>query len=187
MSNGSSGRIDTIINVFISISYTPLIINKYKQPMVYINITVINKLIIFLILSFFIFIKSKILIINGTKIKLIIKPNDGVNIFDIPLVKFEKTGIPISPINIYNTIIISASMKGKISASSKTTSTCNVNDISDKGIDIYELTINSAKNILSIAIRLIVISYPKILSSKPAATAEPITPATLGPIACINR
>ena len=111
--------------------------------MVYINIIVINKLIIFLILSFLIFIKSKIFIINGTKIKLIIKPNDGVNIFDIPLVKFEKTGIPISPINIYNTIIISASIKGKISASSKTTSTCNVNDISDKGIDIYEYRANN--------------------------------------------
>ena len=30
-------------------------------------------------------------------------------------------------------------------------------------------------------------TYPKKLSNIPAATAEPITPATLGPIACINR
>ena len=119
--------------------------------------------------------------------KLSINPNDGVNILDIPPVKLVNTGIPKSPIIIYIIIMISASIKGKISASSKTTSTCNVNDISDKGIDIYELTINSAKNILSIAIRFIVISYPKILRSNPAATAEPITPATLGPIACINR
>lgn len=29
--------------------------------------------------------------------------------------------------------------------------------------------------------------YPKKLSRIPAATAEPITPATLGPIACIRR
>ena len=127
------------------------------------------------------------LTIIGTNIKLNMKPNDGVNIFDIPPEKFENTGIPISPITIYIIIIISASIKGKISASSKTTSTCNVNDISDKGIDIYELTINSARKILSIAIRLIVMSYPKMLRSKPAATADPITPATLGPIACINR
>ncbi len=28
---------------------------------------------------------------------------------------------------------------------------------------------------------------PKIFSMKPAATAEPITPATLGPIACMRR
>ena len=29
--------------------------------------------------------------------------------------------------------------------------------------------------------------YPKKLNNIPAATAEPITPATLGPIACISR
>ena len=29
--------------------------------------------------------------------------------------------------------------------------------------------------------------YPKNPNSTPAATAEPITPATFGPIACINR
>ena len=29
--------------------------------------------------------------------------------------------------------------------------------------------------------------HQKIASKNPAATAEPITPATLGPIACINR
>ena len=152
----------------------------------------INNKLIKLINSVFsvsdlILISDNNLIIIGTKIKLIINPNDGVNILDTPPEKFENTGIPTSPINIYIIIIISASIKGKISASSKTTSTCNVNDISDIGIDIYVLTINSAKNILSIAIRLIVISYPRILSNNPAATAEPITPATLGPIACINR
>ena len=61
---------------------------------------------------------------------------EGVNIFEIPPVKLENTGIPKSPIVIYNIKIISASIKGKISASSKTTSTCNVNDISERGIDI---------------------------------------------------
>ena len=30
-------------------------------------------------------------------------------------------------------------------------------------------------------------SYPKKLRSTPAATAEPITPATFGPMACIRR
>ena len=30
-------------------------------------------------------------------------------------------------------------------------------------------------------------TYPKKDSNIPAATAEPITPATLGPIACISR
>ena len=30
-------------------------------------------------------------------------------------------------------------------------------------------------------------TYPKKLNKIPAATAEPITPATLGPIACISR
>ena len=29
--------------------------------------------------------------------------------------------------------------------------------------------------------------YPKNPNSTPAATAEPITPATFGPIACIKR
>ncbi len=29
--------------------------------------------------------------------------------------------------------------------------------------------------------------YPRKLRSTPAATAEPITPATLGPIACMSR
>ena len=29
--------------------------------------------------------------------------------------------------------------------------------------------------------------YPKKLNNMPAATAEPITPATLGAIACIRR
>lgn len=29
--------------------------------------------------------------------------------------------------------------------------------------------------------------YPKKLNSTPAATAEPITPATFGPMACIRR
>lgn len=31
------------------------------------------------------------------------------------------------------------------------------------------------------------ISYPKKPNKIPAATAEPITPATFGPIACINK
>lgn len=30
-------------------------------------------------------------------------------------------------------------------------------------------------------------SYPNMLNIIPAATAEPITPATFGPIACINK
>ena len=30
-------------------------------------------------------------------------------------------------------------------------------------------------------------SYPSIVRSTPAATAEPITPATFGPIACMRR
>ena len=94
------------------------------------------RIIISFILSFFILNNDIILTTNGTNIKLIIKPNDGVNILDRPPEKFENTGIPKSPIVIYSNIIISASIKGKISASSKTTSTCNVNDISESGIDI---------------------------------------------------
>ena len=31
------------------------------------------------------------------------------------------------------------------------------------------------------------VDYPSMLRRIPAATAEPITPATLGPIACINK
>ena len=187
ISNGISGMIDMKINVLILISYTSLIINKYKHPTIYITTKDIKQQKNDFKIFVFILICDVSFITIGTKIKLNINPNDGVNILDIPPVKLVNTGIPINPITIYIIIIISASIKGKISASSKTTSTCNVNDISDKGIDIYELTINSAKNILSIAIRLIVIFYPKILRSNPAATAEPITPATLGPIACINR
>ena len=30
-------------------------------------------------------------------------------------------------------------------------------------------------------------NYPQIASNTPAATAEPMTPATLGPIACISK
>ena len=33
----------------------------------------------------------------------------------------------------------------------------------------------------------IVFHYPKKPNKTPAATAEPITPATFGPIACINK
>lgn len=168
-------------------SYTLLITNKYIIPIRYILVSAIKLINNVLNVSDLIFNFNNNLAIIGTNIKLNINPNDGVNIFDMPPEKLENTGIPKRPMTIYDIIIISESIKGKISASSKTTSTCNVNDISDKGIDIYELTINSARNILSIAIRLIVISYPKILRSKPAATADPITPATLGPIACINR
>ena len=117
-------------------SYTPLITNKYSTPIIYIIISVIKLIIKVLNVSRLILSKDNNLIIIGTKIKLKINPNEGVNNLDNPPEKFENTGIPISPIRIYNIIIISASIKGKISASSKTTSTCNVNDISDKGIDI---------------------------------------------------
>mgnify|MGYP003304407403 CR=1 FL=1 len=161
--------------------------NKYNTATIYIIINAVKHITKFLTNTFLIFILFNNFIINGTNKNASKKPNEGVNILEKPDVKFENTGIPINPIKIYINIINWLSTKGKISASSKTTSTCNVNDISDKGIDIYELTINSAKNILSIAIRLIVISYPKILNSNPAATAEPITPATFGPIACINK
>ena len=34
---------------------------------------------------------------------------------------------------------------------------------------------------------LIAIAYPNRVSNTPAATAEPMTPATLGPMACISR
>ena len=33
----------------------------------------------------------------------------------------------------------------------------------------------------------ILFSYPKNANNTPAATVEPITPATFGPIACINK
>jgi energy-coupling factor transporter transmembrane protein EcfT len=77
-----------------------------------------------------------ILIINGTHIKLSINPNEGLASFEIPDVNPANTGIPRSPINIYIKIINKLSTKGKRSASRKTTSTCNVNDIPDIGIDI---------------------------------------------------
>ena len=100
------------------------------------NIKVIEQITIFLTNVFLILILFNDFIINGTNKNASKKPNDGVNILEIPAVKFENTGIPINPIKIYINIINWLSTKGKISASSKTTSTCIVNDIPDIGIAI---------------------------------------------------
>lgn len=47
-----------------------------------------------------------------------------------------------------------------------------------------DVTMTSTFFMLSIKF---ILHYPKKDSNIPAATAEPITPATLGPMACINR
>ena len=47
-----------------------------------------------------------------------------------------------------------------------------------------DVTMTSTFFILSIKF---ILHYPKKDSNIPAATAEPITPATLGPMACISR
>lgn len=108
----------------------------YSNAIIYINKSANKQETKFLINIFLEFILFIILIINGTHIKLSINPNEGLAIFEIPDVNPANTGIPRSPINIYIKIINKLSTKGKRSASRKTTSTCNVNDIPDIGIDI---------------------------------------------------
>lgn len=110
--------------------------NKYNTATIYIIINAIKHITKFLTNTFFIFILFNNFIINGTNKNASKNPNEGVNILEKPDVKFENTGIPINPIKIYINIINWLSTKGKISASSKTTSTCIVNDIPDIGIDI---------------------------------------------------
>ena len=61
-------------------------------------------------------------------------------------------------------------------------------DLAAKVLSVYGIAVASSTLNGSSSRRLLPAPpYPNIESRKPAATAEPMTPATFGPIACIRR
>lgn len=53
--------------------------------------------------------------------------------------------------------------------------------------NLFNKKIGDGHNVIADLINYIPCVYPRKLRSTPAATAEPITPATLGPMACMRR